>query len=224
MKILIIPDLHGSDKWKKYIYGNYEFDHCVFLGDYVDSYDKTNDEILTNLADIISLKQANSSRVTLLLGNHELSYLMMDQGYYCSGFRAEIAFDIADMLKSYRKLFKNAWQEDIYVLTHAGIHEGWFKYRFKGDSKKNIADQLNNPINKEQEEALLDIGYKKGGNRKIGGIFWCDKAELKKPLLNYVQIVGHTRVKKPIAYNRKSGYVNFIDCIEDTDTPFIIDI
>lgn len=225
MNIHVIPDTHGSNLWKERIEAAGKVDMTIFLGDYVDSRSISNSEILDNLYEIIEYKLANYPKVELLLGNHELSYLYMDSRFSCSGFRPEIAFDIQSLIKTNRAIFKNAAQFGNTVFTHAGIHEGWFKYRFKGDHKENIAVQLNYPDSKAQELALYDVGRARGGTNKVGGIFWCDRNELKKPLRGYTQVVGHTPVKKYTHYQRYSNaQVYFIDCLEGEVKPFIINV
>ena len=52
MKVNVIPDIHGEVKWKKVI--DESCDKIIFLGDYVDSFTVSNDQIITNLKDIIS--------------------------------------------------------------------------------------------------------------------------------------------------------------------------
>lgn len=224
MKTIVIPDVHGTNTWERQIELVKDVEKIVFLGDYVDSFDAPNFQILDNFANIIKFKQENPEKVVLLFGNHEMSYLYMDYGFSCSGFRQDIAFDIKDLLTVNIDLFQNAYQENKVIFTHAGIHDGWFKYNFKGDYSKNIAEQLNNPKNKSQFLALHDVGRSRGGYKKIGGIFWCDKSELKKPLKGFTQVVGHTPVKKQITYIQKKSVVYFIDCKNKEVEPFIIEI
>lgn len=71
MKILIIPDVHGRKFWREYI--NDEFDHIIFLGDYLDPYpgEATAEEALQEFKDIVNFKNSNLEKVTLLIGNHK---------------------------------------------------------------------------------------------------------------------------------------------------------
>lgn len=224
MKTIVIPDVHGTNTWERQIELVKDVEKIVFLGDYVDSFDVPNFQILDNFTNIIRFKQENPEKVVLLLGNHETSYLYMEYGFSCSGFRQDIAFDIKDLLTVNIDLFQNAYQENKIIFTHAGVHDGWFKYNFKGDYSKNIAEQLNNPKNQSQFLALHDVGRLRGGDKKVGGIFWCDKSELKKPLKGFTQVVGHTPVKKQITYVQKKSVVYFIDCKNKEVEPFIIEI
>lgn len=219
MKILTIGDIHCSDLWALHIQSELikDIDKIIFLGDYVDSFTHSNEEMISNLLDIISFKKMNPNKVILLQGNHEFNYLYPHTNKFrCSGLRPEIQYDIYDILYSNQNLFQNAYQYENYIWTHAGIQHDWFVNRFKGYLTDNITDQLNNPKDRWQEVTLHDVGYLRGGMRHdVGGIFWCDRQELKKPLLGFTQVVGHTRTEGIKEYTWKDSKVYFCDCLED---------
>ena len=218
MRILTLGDVHCDDKWKIYVRPELieDVDKIVFLGDYVDSFTHSNEQMITNLLEIINFKQNNPDKVILLWANHDIQYRYYPQAeFQCSGLRSEIAFDIKDIFKQNESLFQNAYQYKDHIWTHAGMSNYWFISRFKGDLAINIADQLNNPKDRKQEVTLHDVGYMRGGcSRDGGGIFWCDRQELKKPLQGFTQIVGHTRVDKIKEYTWKNSKVYFCDCLE----------
>jgi len=54
MKTITIGDLHGKDYWKNIDIEKY--DKVIFLGDYVDSFNESNDGIYNNLKEVIELK------------------------------------------------------------------------------------------------------------------------------------------------------------------------
>jgi len=221
MKINIIPDIHGSDKWKTVI--DESANHIVFLGDYCDSFDHSNEQIINNLLDIIEFKKQNSEKVILLIGNHELPYIYLgDNQYYCSGHRPEIASMLHDILLQNLELFQNAFQVKDFLFTHAGVQNHWFTKVFKGNIEKNIAEQLNYPESREQFKSLYHVGYRRWGSHSVGGIFWCDRMELLKPLKGYIQIVGHTRRKEVLKQVRKDSTVWFCDCLEHLEKPIIL--
>ena len=76
--MIIIPDIHGRNFWKEAIKGH-EDEEIVFLGDYVDPYSSLENvdtwNGLDSLSEVIDFKKAHPDNVTLLLGNHDLSYL-----------------------------------------------------------------------------------------------------------------------------------------------------
>ena len=73
MRYITIGDIHGRDDWQAINIRNY--DKIIFIGDYVDSFEKSDFAILENLKKIISLKKRHPDKVVLLLGNHDVQYL-----------------------------------------------------------------------------------------------------------------------------------------------------
>lgn len=233
MKILSIGDLHGVDIWKtfgdipKLLEGGFKpkYDYYVFVGDYVDSFVKTNIEILDNLKDLIKFKKSYPNNVILLWGNHDIQYLTSYREHGCSGYRPEAYFDLHELFRNNRKLFQLGFQIDNYLWTHAGIHRGWYEYEFPYESK-NIADDLNQAF-LENNKSIFNVGYMRGGMNNVGGPLWADLSETsKKPIMGYHQIVGHTRLKeiKKIELNEDTS-VTYIDCLEESNPiPHIMEI
>lgn len=213
MKILSIGDIHGIDVIDDIKSKINDYDKIVFVGDYVDSFDISDNNILSNLMNIIELKIQNPDKVILLWGNHDIQYLMGYSRYGCTGYRPSMYPTLKVIFNNNAKLFQNAYQYDNYIWTHAGIHQGWFKYRFKGDQATNIADQLNKE-GWNKNETLFDVGHRRGGYYDVGGIFWCDRVELmSSPLKGYHQIVGHTARERIEKIYVKNCELNFIDIL-----------
>lgn len=228
LKILTIGDVHGCKNWLKFAdckilseVPNLEtdFDYYVFVGDYTDSFELTNVEILDTLKKIVQFKLNYPDKVILLLGNHDLSYwysIKYMQEYNCSGNRPEAFYDLNDMFRNNGDIFQVAFQIDNYIWTHAGIHAGWYNVEFPYTSTK-IADDLNGSF-RFAEKSLFDCSRKRGGPHRQGGPFWADKIETwTKPLKGYHQIVGHTPVPDIIThfpYNKhKDTSVTYVDCM-----------
>ena len=124
MRTMSIGDLHGKDLWKQIDINN--FDKVIFIGDYVDSWDIKDEDILNNLLDLIELKKIFPNKVILLLGNHDIQYLFFPN-YSCSGFRNSMLYSLEITFKENIKLFQIAFQEQNYLFTHAGISNKWLK-------------------------------------------------------------------------------------------------
>ncbi len=229
-KILTIPDLHGKPSWK-FIFDTI-YDHIIFVGDFVDSFDMSDTTIFSNLQSIIDIKKLFPEKIILLWGNHEMQYLF-NQEYQCSGYRPTMFTSLHFLLNDNRDLFQYAFQYKNYIWTHGGIHCGWWKYRFKGKDNENIADQLNNAFEQKQPkiykpniEPLFDCGWDRGGSAKVGGPLWIDRRSLwEKGIHGYHQIVGHNIVPKIMTCkSKKDGSVTFCDCLDEVEDFYIINV
>src|ERR1700748_2969021 len=105
MKHVIIGDLHGRTIWERVNFSNYQ--KAVFLGDYVDSFTRSDGVILDNLKNIIALKKQYPEKIVLLLGNHDVQYLHYPQ-YHCPGFRPCLQPELTNIFRSNRGLFQMA--------------------------------------------------------------------------------------------------------------------
>ena len=208
---ICIGDIHGSTYWKTVVKKNPQCRY-IFLGDYLDPYKKiARTALLDNLTAIINLKKEHPDEVVLLLGNHDLHYIT-DKAEMCSRYDDKIAIHAEPLFHDNIDLFQYAHQIDNYIFTHAGISQYWFVNDFKGDMHKNIADQLNN-CTESQEDALFACGFLRGGFHEKGGIFWADIYELTDPLQGYTQIVGHNRVDDIYDFSKDGGRIIFCDCL-----------
>ena len=242
--IISIGDIHGHDTWKAGL--NYwrpeeektlvdQFDKIVFIGDYVDDFDKTDNEIYNNFIEIIELKKKYPEKVILLLGNHDVQYFIESQKGNASGFRKSMYLRLKELFTQNEKLFQIAYQYKNYLWTHAGIHRGWYQLNiaeqthvFRNGEKSeyleidksgNIADTLNFCF-ETRHQPIFDCGLIRGGKQKVGGPLWADFNEVyNKPLLGYHQIIGHTRRKKINHYENYKGDTSttFIDCLSITN-------
>jgi len=252
--IITIGDTHGFDTWKHAL--NYwrpaeeetyvnKFDYIIFLGDYVDEFIMSDNQIYDNLLEIIELKKKYPDKVILLWGNHDIHYFI--EGNKCSGHRASMEFRLKEIFTQNEKLFQLAFQYKNYIWSHAGIHKGWFKFNIEqkkyiirnGENveylsieneflaKENIANILNFCF-EARHQPIFDCGRERGGRAKVGGPLWADKNETyKKPLAGYHQIVGHTRIKEIKQYDFYKGdtSITYVDCIHinnDYDQNFLI--
>ena len=248
-KTITIGDLHGKDIWKKCADLETlsktsgletEYDKYIFIGDYVDSFDKTDKETLDNLQNIILLKKNYPDKIILLWGNHDLPYYLGYKGHECSGHRMLQAHEnLNNIFESNKDLFQMAFQIKNHLWTHAGIHKGWYNDRFLktidndieyGVLTDTMAEQLNKSFERN-DDCLFDVGYARGGSQTIGGPFWLDKMNLHKPLEGYHQVVGHSKVKyirtdkaEQLAGNPENTSVTFTDCLDTIESFYKLEI
>ncbi|GAB3316416.1 metallophosphoesterase [Larkinella ripae] len=223
MKIITIPDLHGRNSWLQVDVDQY--DKVIFLGDYTDSYDLSDDTILTNLQQIIALKQQHVHKVVLLIGNHDAQYLHFPH-YRCSGFRASMQTALSEVFIQNRSLFQIAHQEGPYLFTHAGVSNRWLahlpKATFNGNPELNLrtSDQLADWMNTMHQDrtlrtTLFDVSYLRGGFDEAGGPVWADKRETSTDYLpGFHQIVGHTPVPDFLTIGDQTSSITYTDVLQ----------
>lgn len=218
MKHLIIGDLHGNDCWQEI--NTRKYDKIVFLGDYVDSFERSDSAILENLKKIVRLKKRQPDKIELLLGNHDVHYLHFPK-YQCSGFRPSMQRDLTALFNNNRQLFRMAYQRGNHIFTHAGITNSWYNeflrlpslddLREEGD---NIADLINKVEATTQRYLLYATSIYRGGYSN-GSFLWADQKETAIDMLHgYHQVVGHTRVPEAQTISYSGRSVTYIDVLD----------
>jgi len=222
MKIISIGDIHGRQYWKEVDVTKY--DKVIFVGDYTDQFPPMTDvEIETNLLEIIELKKNNPDKVVLLLGNHDIQYMFLDEGFGCSGFRPTMAQNLKMIFKHNKDLFQIAHQIDRYLWTHAGVSHGWYEYN-KPDIEriqkefncKDLADTLNHMLSMKENRLLHMVSRRRGGMYQFGGVTWADRVETMENYLDgYHQIVGHTPINQITLFGDEKGTIRYIDVLNE---------
>lgn len=188
-KIIAIGDIHGRDVWKKMV-NDTSFDVCIFIGDYFDSFYLDVDVQIQNFKDIIAFKKKSKKKVILLIGNHELHYILPDERY--SGFNALRAADIKEVLNKNMSHLQIAYQYNDMIFSHAGVTKTWAKEM--NLDLVNVADSINAlPL---YAFVFNVVGAISGSGDDIHqGCMWVRPASLQADAIeDYVQIVGHTDV------------------------------
>ena len=238
--ILTIGDIHGRTAWKEIIFGGStefymwknavieeyleheepyrfnEYDKIIFVGDYCDSFDVDNTTILENLEDIVLFAKTYPDLVVLLLGNHDIQYIVSNE--CCSGYRAEMRSDLNRIFNDNKSLFKIAFLDEFEteykgktrtiktLWTHAGVTKGWHtqllrdvnspSYRhsdfFIGSESWKI-DKLLNVAWDLRVDNLYNVDDASGGMDLWAGPLWVRPHILNDfNLPGYDQVVGHT--------------------------------
>jgi hypothetical protein len=232
MKIITISDLHGRDNWLQINVDQY--DKLIFLGDYTDSYDLSDNVILENLQQIIRFKHHYPDKIILLIGNHDAQYLHFPH-YRCSGFRPSMQPTLSKLFTDYQSLFQIAYQEDSYLFTHAGVSNRWLAHLPKGEGSKlelnlQALDELGDAMNKMHQDrmmrtALFDVSYLRGGFDEAGGPVWADKRETSTDYVPGLhQIVGHTPVQEFMTVGDQTGSITYTDVLQTLEAFYTLEI
>lgn len=166
----------------------------VFLGDYCDEWHATDRQTLEALglfADWTREMRGAGTDVVLLLGNHDLQYLMGEPG---PGTRASIMGEVREALLSLK--LKAAETIGCFLATHAGVTQTWAdRFLDSPTGAEGLAAQLNGLYARNAFAELSACGPGRGG-MSVPGPLWADAGELWSDAARGVdQIVGHSPVR-----------------------------
>ena len=220
IKILAVGDLHGDypaaeEAVNKFCRENY--DYLVFMGDYPDSKKFSVKDQLRTIGCVNDAMRYLPEQVIGLIGNHDHPNYIFD--IRCGNREDEHAHDI--ILALSEGDYRVAWEYNDYIFTHAGITASREKKRrnelkkvAETSREKTLSGILNAMYNSPYANCLFDVGEKRGGKEKHGGPIWADATELyNKPLLNYNQVVGHTKVASVKRYLHNGDTIFFTNCL-----------
>lgn len=197
MKIVVVGDIHGRTVWKD-ILDKEQPDRVVFLGDYVSTHDYvSSDQQISNLLDILRLKEANPDRVTLLRGNHDIQHL----GYWwavCCDLDTNVLQFMSTPDCRERFLADTSWvsefsiESEKVVCSHAGISKVWME-------QNNLLEL--DDINQTPPSVVFSFipasFFDSDGSSITQGCTWIRPSALTECHIDgYTQIVGHTKFKK----------------------------
>ena len=234
MKTVIIGDTHGRSIWKLIVNQEQDADRIIFIGDYFDSFEISGVEQIQNFKEIIEYKKTSGKEVIMLIGNHDHHYYP-EVGYTgTSGYQSGIAPSINQVIDENRQHLQIAYSFDEFLFTHAGVSPTFMDGEFgeEGWVEDNVVELLND-LFKYKPKSFDFNGTDPYGDNTYQTPIWIrpkslmavnkkhDKGLKKK----YIQIVGHTQVKKlDLIGSQKSagGRYYLIDCQETTGEYLVI--
>jgi len=204
---LVVGDLHGKVEIAEEVLGDKGTNKIIFIGDYLDSFDRSVADQIKLLDLVLDACEANPETVQALLGNHELSYMDRTQG--ASGWRRTTQSSVNERLARMQKVLVPAVQHDTgWLLTHAGVSKQWAS-RFKEPPEAAVQNCTEN-------EFFL-VGRSRGGVATCGGPLWCDYYDEFLPIPGLRQIFGHTARTESVPGIRTDDGENYcIDCLDRT--------
>ena len=204
-KRLVIGDIHGHIEPFKSIYEAENPDDVIILGDYFDSFNGTDKEIIDCFKEILSMQKAHKKgEFILLIGNHDFHYIYLPEKY--SGKRKSYELTVSIMLD---KCLENHQIQYVYVdkinktvYSHAGIMNKWMH------ENRIFTDDLNDLNVLDPRKYVFtfrggDTGY---GDGPYASPIWVRPSTLIFDMYKdnagwtWTQIVGHTHHKLPSIY------------------------
>jgi len=234
MKTVVIGDVHGRSLWKL-IVNQENPDRVIFIGDYFDSFEISGVEQIQNFKEIIEYKEKSGKEVITLIGNHDHHYYP-EVGYTgTSGYQSRIAPSITQVIDENRQHLQIAYSFDEFLFTHAGVSPTFMDGEFgeEGWVKDNVVELLND-LFKYKPKSFDFNGTDPYGDNTYQTPIWIrpkslmavnkkhDKGLKKK----YIQVVGHTQVKKLDligAEKAAGGRYYLIDCLGTSGEYMIIE-
>lgn len=219
MKILVLPDIHGRQFWKKPCENIDEYDKVIFLGDYLDPYgfeDISVEDAIDNFDKILEFADQHKDKVEMLLGNHDMPYYSKKYKsfsmWHCRHSHKHCD-EVRERFEERKDMFKIATAHDDVLFTHAGCTPGWLKtvfspFEFTGLEK--LVDDLNGLLDSTKGlKYLFMVSEDRGGRDRYASCIWADvtdtmwyqeilknpKADFLKDTLDVIrmkQVFGHT--------------------------------
>jgi hypothetical protein len=234
MKTIVLGDTHGRSNWKLAIHQD-KPDRVIFIGDYFDSFEIPGVEQIDNFKQILQYKENNPQvEVVLLIGNHDYHYFP-EVGYTgTSGYQSKIAPSITQVVDENRYHLQMAYGFGEYLFTHAGVSPVFMDQVFGENdwSIENIVVDLNEMF-RYKPKAFDFNGFDSTGDNTTQTPIWirprslmsANKKHKKSLKKDYIQIVGHTAMRKiDLEGNDKftGGRYYFIDTMEISGNYLVI--
>ena len=207
--MIIVPDIHGRNFWQDAVKAE-STETMVFLGDYTDPYPNegiASEKGLEALISVLRIKAAQPERITLLLGNHDLSYIseFLPKCRHDYEHHDTICQLIMDNLDCFDIAHEVIAANRRIVFSHAGIHPLWLKAHEmctgiipEGQECSALNESFHNG---SLYPALGNVTWHRGGSDEFGSCVWADVNEHIESdihLSGCYQIFGHTKMVEPI--------------------------
>lgn len=187
--MIVVGDIHGDIALVDAVLALKQ--ETVFVGDFFDSFRYGRAQ------QIVAATKALESGATIILGNHEWSYINPEK-FMCSGFDRNFWVQIQPLCQ---RLLQAAvpyvWNEEHKMLiTHAGLTNTIFQRRISEVSE--IPDALLEWYrDKSPNSPYFVVGRSRGGLAPEGGPIWCDWQKDFEPIEGVKQIFGHSASPNP---------------------------
>lgn len=230
MRTFIVGDIHN--KWntvhealQKTIQENGDPDKVIFLGDLVNDWDSTpQDEIqsMIGFADWVFEHRADGLDVQVLMGNHDMPYLMKDTDPLYPRIAHKHGFQPAAYRKVHQIMSKLGMIAAVQmhdldgtpvVISHAGFSQEWLYLNFREtEFSPETVEYTNELLQKGSWANFNMVGAERGGTSFTSSPVWCGMHELTMNTPHGIhQIVGHTPVRNITTVETNDSTLVFCD-------------
>ena len=231
MKTLLIGDLHLMAGLILPLVEthteNIAIDHIILTGDYTDQWGQNNNpslyfKDLQFLYDWKTKKESQGIKVTCLLGNHDIPYLIKKPVHY-SLLWTKNQLRVRELLLKLRPQL--SFYSDEFLISHGGYLGD---YQVEDWHLEPLPDNfcnynINHYLWTQLRSIVQNAGYCRGGTRQYGSPVWADAIEEFShfPSKNYLrQCVGHRPVPKITTFTQDNAELIAIDTFSLTPTMF----
>lgn len=214
----VVGDIHGRVEIVRAVLKDPTFHRVVFLGDFLDSFTRSPEDQFESMRLALDAQRENPEQVTVLLGNHELSYFYPRE-HGASGWNRHTAALLAasDYTLDEFKRSTLVGEEDSAwscIATHAGVNREWMRQKeIDFYTFESLVQTLNNiPL-----AVFAEVGYSRGGFHPLGGPLWNDLSD-HRGSYTFRQVFGHTQARKGDEPFRKVVDDYCIDCLDICNT------
>lgn len=197
-RTIFVGDIHVKseilNRIKEIFNKDRSIDKLIFLGDYVDDWNTSSEDNINILEDVFNLKKKYNSKVVLLLGNHEMSYM----GFPCSGHKPsketeKLLYDNLDLLDV-------VYKTNDFIVTHGGFTDLWLnmlKEQYFVEDNNEMIDKINEMFHKRDGSMMRNLNLaslSSGGYSIVSSCLWARPADHTYSPINLGrdQIIGHT--------------------------------
>lgn len=208
-RYLILGDIHGRKNWADLVTPFDEDTLYIFIGDYTDPYyyeGVSYNQMMEQLLLIIQFKKEHPDNVLLLVGNHDLQYIINDgETNRYDVFHAErIAKVFSDNADAFYGVAYQIGEK--YLISHAGVTSAWYE-KWIGEKTDNLTlEKICDDVNKLWEENKKAFLFTPNavklsdyyGTSPTHGPLWIRPTSLWEYNIfgfgsGKIQVVGHTR-------------------------------
>ena len=227
MKVCVIGDIHGTDKfikcYEKILKKDNDCEKIIVMGDHFDPYTQIDIDTMIHRYHQFIYVWESDERIISLLGNHDLESYIIPGGTNRTARSRRVFEIISNSIKDNLKDSYLIYKIGNWLFSHAGVSQDWLDY-----NEEYKDDLLSNKKGWDVKDLDILCSYYDGdwsgyGNHTRQGCTWIRPDALISNLPEgYNQVIAHTQVKKILNLkdeNPAAGIKNDIWMVDNQRKP-----